>query len=93
MRHKGIILINVLVFSLIAITITTALVTWGTTLLKNSEQLTNREQAFEVAEAGVDYYRWHLAHAPTDYYDGNASTTPGPYLHAFLDKDGNTIGQ
>lgn len=26
-----------------------------------------REQAFEAAEAGIEYYRWRLAHAPTDY--------------------------
>jgi hypothetical protein len=91
---KGLILINALVFAGIAIVITTSLVTWGATVLRNSEQLTNREQALEIAEAGIDYYRWHLAHAQTDYYDGNASTTsPGPYVHDFLDKDGNKIGQ
>lgn len=90
---RGMILVNALVFAGIAIVITTGLVTWGTTLLKNSEQLTNREQAFDAAEAGIDYYRWHLAHAQSDYYDGNASTTHGPYLHDFLDKDGNKIGQ
>jgi hypothetical protein len=94
LQKKGLILINALIFAGIAIVITTALVTWGTTILRNSEQLTNREQAFEIAEAGIDYYRWHLAHAQTDYYDGNASTTsPGPYVHPFLDKDGNVIGQ
>lgn len=26
-----------------------------------------REQAFAAAEAGLEYYRWRLAHAPTDY--------------------------
>ena len=90
---KGLILVNVLVFAGIAIVITTSLVTWGAAVLRNSEQLTNREQALEIAEAGIDYYRWHLAHATADYYDGNASTTPGPYVHDFLDKDGVKIGQ
>lgn len=93
MKNKGLILVNVLVFAVIAIIITTAMVTWGATLLKNSEQLVNREQAFEISEAGVDYYRWHLAHAQNDYYDGNASTTHGPYIHNFTDKDGNLLGQ
>lgn len=90
---SGLILINVLVFAGVAIVVTTGLVTWGTTILKNSIQLTNRQQAFEIAEAGIDYYRWHLAHSPVDYYDGNASTTHGPYIHDFLDKDGNQIGR
>jgi hypothetical protein len=71
-----------------------ALVSWGTTLLKSSEQVASSQQAFEIAESGIDYYRWHLANLPTDYYDGNASTTsPGPYVHAFQDKNGTTIGQ
>lgn len=54
-----------------------------------------REQAFQIAEAGVNYYQWRLAHYATDYYDGNASSTsPGPYVHDFIDKDTNQkIGQ
>ncbi|MEK7518632.1 MAG: hypothetical protein AAB549_01795, partial [Patescibacteria group bacterium] len=27
----------------------------------------DRERAIQIAEAGVDYYRWHLAHVPDDY--------------------------
>jgi len=93
-KNSGIILVNVLVFATIAIVLTTALVQWGATILKNEEQLTNSQQAFEIAESGIDYYKWHLNNLPTDYYDGNASSTsPGPYAHTFQDKDGNTLGQ
>lgn len=54
---------------------------------------TNREQAFQIAEAGVDYYQWHLAHFQSDFWDGNASTTPGPYIHPYVDVDtSQTIG-
>jgi type II secretory pathway pseudopilin PulG len=91
---SGLILVNVLVFSVIALIITMALVSWGTALLKSSEQIASSQQAFEIAESGIDYYRWHLSNLPTDYYDGNASTTsPGPYVHTFQDKNGTTIGQ
>jgi type II secretory pathway pseudopilin PulG len=91
---RGLILVNVLVFAVIAIVITSALVNWGAIILKNSSQLINTQQAFEIAEAGTDYYKWHLNNLPNDYYDGHASTTsPGPYVHSFQDKDGNTIGQ
>jgi hypothetical protein len=91
---KGLILLNALVFSAVAAIIITGLVSWGGVVLRASRQIVDREQAFHIAEAGIDYYRWHLAHAATDYYDGNASTTsPGPYIHDFADKDGNTIGQ
>ena len=93
-RKTGVILVNVLVFATIAIVITTALVQWGGTILKNETQLTNSQEAFEIAESGIDYYKWHLNNLPTDYYDGNASnTSPGPYVHSFQDKDGTTIGQ
>lgn len=89
---KGFILVNVLVFGVIAIIVTTAMVNWGGTMLKDTKQLTAREQAFQIAEAGIDYYRWHLAHSPSDYKDGTATTTNGPFIHDFKDKDGNLIG-
>ncbi len=91
---KGLILVNVLVFGVIAIIVTTALVNWGATMLKNTRQLSAREQALQIAEAGIDYYRWHLAHASNDYKDGTGTTTSnGPFIHDFKDKDGNIIGQ
>jgi len=90
---KGFILVNVLVFGVIAMVVTSALVNWGGTMLKSTRQLTAREQAMQIAEAGIDYYRWHLAHASNDYKDGNATTTNGPFIHDFEDKDGNVIGQ
>ncbi len=94
-KHKqsGFILVNVLVFGVIAIIVTSALVNWGGTMLKATRQLASKEQAMQIAEAGIDYYRWHLAHDSDDYKDGNATTTNGPFLHNFEDKDGNVIGQ
>ncbi|KKW38448.1 MAG: hypothetical protein UY88_C0009G0009 [Parcubacteria group bacterium GW2011_GWA1_54_88] len=49
-----------------------------------------REQAFQIAEAGIEYYRWHLAHASTDYQDGAGA--PGPYVHEYRDATGAVIG-
>jgi hypothetical protein len=45
----------------------------------------DREEALQIAEAGVDYYQWHLAHFPTDYQDGTGQA--GPYTHAYTDYD------
>lgn len=92
-KKTGFILVNTLVFGVIAIVVTTALVNWGGTMLKNTRQLAAKEQAMQIAEAGIDYYRWHLAHASNDYKDGTATTTNGPFVHDFEDKDGNVIGQ
>ena len=47
--------------------------------------------ALEIAEAGVNYYRWHLAHAPEDFQDGTGG--PGPYVHDYYDPEGDVQGQ
>ena len=50
------------------------------------------EQALQIAEAGINYYQWHLAHFPTDYQDGTSHA--GPYVHTYVDVDTQTtIGQ
>jgi hypothetical protein len=45
----------------------------------------DREEALQIAEAGVDYYQWHLAHFPIDYQDGTGQA--GPYTHTYTDLD------
>jgi len=64
-----------------------ALIGWATIDIRASRQTNNRELAIQIAEAGIDYYRWHLAHAPTDYQDGTGEI--GPYIHDFLDNARN----
>lgn len=67
------------------------IVSWATSNLRLVRQTASKELAFHIAEAGLEYYRWHLAHAPEDYEDGTGQ--PGPYAHEYRDKDGNAIGQ
>lgn len=50
----------------------------------------NRESALQIAEAGINYYRWHLSHDPTDYMDGTGQA--GPYVHTYSDASGVRIG-
>lgn len=63
-------------------------------LLTNQFNFTWRQQASEealnIAEAGINYYRWHLAHAPDDFQDG--SSQPGPYVHEYRDPQGDVVG-
>lgn len=89
--QKGQILIQVIVFGSIAVYLLGALAGWASLNIKAGRQAFNREKALQIAEAGIDYYRWHLAHAPADFQDGTGG--PGPYVHDFRDKDGNIIGQ
>lgn len=80
-----------IVLGAIAVFLVGGLVNWAVINVKASRQVLYRESAIQIAEAGTDYYRWHLAHAPDDYRDGTGQ--PGPYTHDFYDKDGNIIGQ
>ena len=89
-QNNGDILVSVLVFAAIAVTIIIGLVNWGALILKSVRTVASREQAFQIAEAGADYYQWHLAQSPNDYKDGTA--TSGPYTHNFYDKDGVLLG-
>jgi hypothetical protein len=88
---KGMTLPLVLVLGTVAIVFLVGLVGWGIMNLRAARQTIARERALQIAESGSEYYRWHLAHAPTDYQDGG--TLPGPYVHDFLDKNGDRIGQ
>ncbi len=60
-----------------------------------SERNSRQISVLDVAEAGINYYLWHLAHNPSDYKDGNTTpaTAPyGPYTHNLTDSSGEVIG-
>jgi hypothetical protein len=90
-KEKGLIIINSLVFGTIAIMLISALSLWFGTVLKLSRNAFDNERAFQVAEAGIDYYRWHLAKDPDDFTNGQ--NVPGPYVNDFFDISGNKIGE
>lgn len=90
-KKRGMIIIQTMVFAAVAVMIIGALAGWAATSIKASRAAFNSEQAFQSAEAGIDYYRWHLAHAPTDYKDGTGA--PGPYVHLLKDRNDNIVGQ
>ena len=87
---RGYFTLLVLVFSAVFFTLLTALA--GYIFVEKRAQLAqeNREQAVDIAEAGLEYYRWHLAHWPNDLKDGTSSN--GPYVHTVLDPEGGVLG-
>lgn len=89
--NKGELLIPIIIFSSVAIIVMGGLMNWTKTTIEANRQLLTREKAIQLAESGIDYYRWHLAHNKTDYQDGTG--VPGPYVHQVLDKDGNIVGE
>lgn len=90
-NYRGVILINVLIFSMLATSLITLFIVWTSSSITMVRSTLLKEQALQIAEAGVDYYRWHLAHNPNDFKDG--TNIDGPYSHIFYNKDGEAIGK
>jgi len=88
--HQGYIIVTLLVVMSIFVPMLLLFVGWSVTSLKLVDRTLQREVAFHIAEAGIDYYRWHLAHDPEDFQDGGSEA--GPYVHDFVDKNGTVIG-
>ncbi|HEX9608590.1 MAG TPA: hypothetical protein VGA06_00025 [Candidatus Paceibacterota bacterium] len=90
MQNRGYITILVLVFSAVFLTLITSLA--GFIFIQQKVQLAkeNREKAVQIAEAGLDYYRWFLAHFPDDLENGTG--LPGPYEIDYADPEGGNIG-
>lgn len=89
-KSGGYLLVQVLVFGAIAVIIIGGLITFAAANIKLGRRVVLSEQAFQLAEAGLEYYRWHLAHAPADYTNGTG--LPGPYIEELHDTNGNLVG-
>src|SRR3989338_10821595 len=94
-NQKGDIMIMTLVFVLIFALIATGLLN----LISYQQRLCAQQQAqmsaLQVAEAGDNYYRWHMAHDVDDYADGTGATgcdPCGPYVHEYTDPSGGGSG-
>lgn len=61
------------------------LVTFAATQYTASRRSVSLQEAVMIAESGVQYYRWHLAHNPDDYWDGNPPEEGRVHLdHMFM---------
>lgn len=89
--NKGQLSMQILIYGMIMVIMLSGFLVWTDANLNNTINYQNRSLAFKIAEAGIEYYRWHLAHDQNDYTDGTGG--PGPYVHDYQDKNGNIIGQ
>lgn len=87
---RGYFVILVLVFAAVFFTLVSALA--GYIFVEKRLQLAkeNREKALYIAESGLEYYRWFLAHYPDDLQDGTGAA--GPYEHTVYDPEGDDLG-
>ena len=85
MNQKGSITTLTLVFASIFLLIFSSLIGFILIQLKQSQQKVAWNQSLSIAEAGLNYYRWHLAHYPDDL------SGEGEYDYA--DPEGGNIGK
>jgi len=97
----------ILITASVLIIFAVSLLNWSLTERKSTMRKVKSLQALQVAEAGINYYRWHLAHNDSDYKDGNdwccdndptrtltdCGNVCGPYVHSYYDYDNNLIGE
>jgi len=90
-KNRGQILVPILIFGVVGLMFVSAIAGWGSINLKALKYSSSQEIALQIAESGVEYYRWHLSHDPEDFTDGTLGA--GPYVHDYFDKDGIKIGE
>ncbi|MFA5021462.1 MAG: type II secretion system protein [Patescibacteria group bacterium] len=94
-QQKGDILITTLVFMGVFLIIASGLIGLVNQQRRLSRQWEAQSLAQQIAEAGANYYRWHLAHALQDYTDGTGQSSCypcGPYVHEYHDPSGDLLG-
>jgi hypothetical protein len=84
-KQKGALLLYLIIIIAVFIMVMFPVVVIFTGKIQLLRSSIEREEAIQIAEAGINYYQWHLAHFPNDYKDG--TNTPGPYVHDYIDFD------
>lgn len=102
-REKGSALAMVLVMVLVVAMMLTSLLSYISSQIKYSKDRVERESAFQIAEAGIYYYKWYLAHKVTEpianFWETDNLTTGDPvgvyrpYTAQFKDSEGNALGE
>lgn len=87
--HRGFLMLLAIVFGSIFLTVLGALASFSLTQNKFQASDTGKTKALSLAEAGIEYYRWHLAHFPTDLTNGTGSS---PFTLTQSDPEGGTVG-
>src|SRR3989344_102842 len=97
--NKGFLMPAVLSFIIVILIISGAVLQIINTNLWNVNNNVKSQRAFNVAEAGINYYLWHLSHSSTDNYDGTGACKNdipalgcGGYKHDYVDSNAVKVG-
>ncbi len=89
--QRGYLLVLVLVFGAIFFVVLTALMGLVISQKQLQDFKNNKERALVIAEAGLNYYKWFLAHNPDDVQNGEG--VPGPYVQQYTNASGTVLGE
>jgi hypothetical protein len=87
---QGYLMLLVLIFGAIFFLVLASISGYALTQNRSEAVKQTKEKAFAVAEAGLEYYRWHLAHFPSDLQNGTGHS--GPYTISIPDPEGGASG-
>ncbi len=99
---KGSILIYGLVIMFMVSVVMTSIISFIAGQTKYSLQIHAREQAFQIAESGIHFYRWYLAHQVegrtaqqvADFWStGSPYGVSDPYVATYRDPSGDLVGE
>ena len=89
-EERGVTTMMVVAFMGIFLIIMGTITSYAFQQAKYGRALYGREQALAIAESGLEYYRWFLAHNPGNLTNGTG--LPGPYTYTVSDPEGGTLG-
>jgi len=89
--RQGYLLVLVLVFGSALFVILSAAIGFAIGQVQVVNARFEIQRATDIAEAGLNYYRWYLAHYPNDTTNGTG--LPGPYVRDYFDPEGVAIGR
>jgi len=88
--ERGSIMLLVIIFGGIFFTMLVALSSFVLVGNRAQEVAHARAEAFGIAEAGLEYYRWFLSHFPGNITNGTGQN--GPFVITYNDPEGGTAG-
>lgn len=101
-KRRGTALVYGLIIMTVVAIVLTSIITFVANHTKYALQVHAREQAFQIAESGIQYYRWYLAHQVegrtaaqvADFWEnGNPQGVATPYEVDYYDPSGGVIGR
>ncbi len=98
---KGSALAYALIITALVAVLLTSILTFIASQIKNSLRERSKQQAFQIAESGINFYQWYLAHQ-TDgrtaaqieafWTAGTAYGVGADYTRTYSDPSGTTVG-